>query len=382
MSQVIDLLRELVAIPSVNPSGGEPDDALYGEARMVAHLEAFLGRHKIDCKRQKACDGRENLIAVVEGRSAQPIILESHTDTVAVEGMEIEPFDPRVEGGKLYGRGACDDKGSLAAMVMALVNVAASGTPADTCILAATCDEEYRFSGVNALVERPEDVGLSVEQLRSGMACAGEPTGLDVVVAHKGAYRWCLRTRGCAAHSSDPTQGENAIYTMSRLVGLLEEYAESLGARPKHPLVQGPTFSVGTIQGGSAVNIVPDLCEVLVDRRLVPGENGEDAGEELREFIGNQVAFEMEVLLEDWPMETPLDAQVVRRVRAAAESATGRGNVVGVQYGTDASKLHRAGIESVVCGPGDIAQAHTANEWVEVAQVEAAVRLYEGILTG
>lgn len=382
LSPVTQLLRELIAIPSVNPSDGEPDDALFGEARVVDHLEAFFHTRRVDCVRQEALPGRENLVAIVEGRSRDPVILEAHTDTVAVEGMEIDPFDPVIRDGRVYGRGACDDKASLAAMAVALAEAAQTGTPERTLVLAATCDEEYRFGGVNAFVNDPAAVGIKPEHLRRGIACVGEPTGLQVVIAHKGAFRWRMRTYGKAAHSSNPDAGINAIYDMARLVQRLEQYAESLRDRPAHPLVGRPTFSVGILRGGTAVNIVPDLCEALVDRRLIPGENGAAAEKELRDFLGDAVPYEMVTLLEDWPLETPRDAEIVGRAECAVRGALGRADLVGVQYGTDASKLHRGGVQSVVCGPGDIAQAHTAVEWVEVAQVEAAREVYRRVLEG
>ena len=132
------------------------------------------------------------------------------------------------------------------------------------------------------------------------------------------------------------------------------------------------------------MNIVPDLCEVLVDRRLIPGEDGEAAEAEIRAFLRGCVEGEvdMSTLLVDWPMETPADAEIVQRAKSAAVAILGEARVTGVQYGTDASKMARAGIECIVCGPGDIAQAHTALEWVEVEQVEAAARLYERLLAG
>lgn len=382
MSPTIQLLRDMVAIPSVNPSDGQPDADLMGEARMVDFLEGFFAARKIDCFRQTALPGRESVVAVVEGRDPSPIILEAHTDTVSVEGMEIAPFDPVLRDGRVWGRGACDDKGSLAAMMTALTRVADSGTPERTCVLAATCDEEYRFSGVKAVIDRPHEVGLTPEQISTALACVGEPTGLQVVVAHKGAFRWRVRTRGLAAHSSNPDAGDNAIYKMARLVQILEAYAESLRGREVHPLVGGPTYSVGVISGGTAVNIVPDFCEALTDRRLIPGEDGDAAEREIREFIGDQVEYEMETLLQDWPLETPLDSEIVRRALAAARSVLGSAEPCGVQYGTDASKMERAGVQCVVFGPGDIAQAHTAVEWVEVSQVESAVEVYSRILTG
>ena len=254
--------------------------------------------------------------------------------------------------------------------------------PERTCVLAATCDEEYKFSGVKQFVAHPEIAGLTCEDLRGAMACVGEPTGLDVVIAHKGAFRWRVRTRGEAAHSSQPNQGVNAIYKMARLIAAMEGYAADLRTRPGHPLVGGPTFSVGVIHGGTAVNIVPDFCEALVDRRLIPGEDGAGAEAELRGYLDAAGEYDMETLLEDWPLETPPEAEIVDRAERAVAEVLGSAHISGVQYGTDASKMTRAGIACVVCGPGDIAQAHTAEEWVETAQVEAAARIYERVLRG
>lgn len=384
MSGVIELLRDLVAIPSVNPSGRPPDDRVFGERRVVDYLEDLLRRHGIDCVRQEALRGRENLLARVDGRAPEPIILEAHTDTVSVDGMEIEPFDPRLADGRVYGRGACDDKASLAAMVTALLRIAARGTPERTCLLAATCDEEFGFNGVKAFLAAPEVAGLSRPLIQKSLACAGEPTQLGIVIAHKGAFRWHIRTRGRSAHSSEPEKGDNAIYKMARVISALEQYALALRERPRHPLVGAPAFSVGRISGGTAVNIVPETCEIQVDRRLIPGEDGEAVAGEIRAFLEERVGDEVELstLLVDWPLETPADAEVVRRAQSAAVAVGTSSEPIGVQYGTDASKMAREGVQCIVCGPGHIAQAHTAVEWVEVAQVETAADFYEHFLAG
>ena len=384
MSRVIDLLRDLVAIPSVNPSGRPPDDEITGERRVVDYLEALLSSSGVECARQEALPGRENLLAWVKGGSPAPLVLEAHTDTVSVGGMDIQPFDPRIENGRVYGRGACDDKASLAAMATALLRVAEQGTPDRTCLLAATCDEEFGFNGIKAFLAAPQVAGLSPELLGQAVACVGEPTELGIVIAHKGAFRWHVRTRGRAAHSSQPEKGDNAIYKMARVIAALEEYAHSLRQRPGHALVGGPSFSVGMVHGGTAVNIVPEVCEIQVDRRLIPGEDGEAAAAEIRQFLRERVQDEVELstLLVDWPMETAADSEVVLRAQRAARAAGTSPDLLGVQYGTDASKMARSGVQCVVCGPGHIAQAHTAVEWVEATQVEAAVDFYEAFLTG
>jgi acetylornithine deacetylase/succinyl-diaminopimelate desuccinylase-like protein len=380
MPTLTGLLCDLVAIPSVNPSGGDLDPSVHGEGRVVGYVADLLSREGIPWVRQEVLPGRPNLVARLEGTTGRLLILEAHTDTVTVEGMAGDPFAPEVRDGRVWGRGACDCKASLAAMVTALVRTARRGRPPCTVVLAATCDEEYLFRGIRALISRPREAGLEPGQLATAMGCVGEPTGLQVVIAHKGALRCQLRTRGVAAHSSEPGKGRNAIYPMGRLLGRLEAHAAELAARAGHPLVGPPTLNVGRVSGGVAVNIVPDACEALVDRRLLPGEGPQEALAELRGALGEDEEWELETLLEDEALETAAEAEVVSLARDAVTGTLGQCAVAGVQYGTDASKLARAGVQSVVCGPGQIAQAHTTEEWVEVAQLEAAARVYEAMM--
>jgi len=291
--------------------------------------------------------------------------------------MTIEPFEPHLAGGRMHGRGSCDAKGQLAAMMRALIRVAEHGPPPGNCVLAAVADEEFGYTGVRRYLQDCGEVSSAV---------IGEPTRLELVIAHKGAVRWQLITRGVSAHSSDPDRGVNAIYKMARLVQALEAYAHGLASRAAHPLVGRPTLSVGTIQGGTAVNIVPELCQALVDRRTIPCEDLAQVEADLLRFLddklGGETDFELAGILKDPSLETPEDAEVVQRLRGAALAVLGEARVTGASYGTDASKFSDAGIPAVVCGPGDIAQAHTADEWIAVVQVEKATDLYDAFLRG
>jgi acetylornithine deacetylase len=375
MSPAIDVLRDLVALPSVNPLDTLPLDETHGESRVVDYVADFCASRGLDCSRQPCLPGRDNLIVRLEGRNPGPgIVLEAHTDTVAVEHMNIPPFEPNVRDGKVFGRGSCDCKASLAAMLTALTEVANQGAPPLSCTLLCTIDEEYQFAGVKCAI----DTGL-----QAALGVVGEPTGLDIVIAHKGALRMKLATRGLSVHSSQPDLGVNAIYAMTKVIGAVEQYGETLSDYPPHPLVGRPTVSVGMIAGGQAVNIVPDLCEAWVDRRLLPAEEPEAALNEFAAFLEGAADCPLEIttLLADPGMEVPRDSPVAKLACAAAEAAFGHATVRGVQYGTDASKLVAAGIPTVVCGPGDIAQAHTAVEWVDTEQVEAAVRFYTQLMT-
>ncbi len=376
MSEVIKLLREMVATPSVSCGlHGQPDE-IHGEGRMVELVADFWSRHHIDCEIQHVHPGRENVIARVEGGSGPSLLLEAHTDTVEVENMEIAPFDPVVRDGRLYGRGACDDKASLAAMMIGLRNAAANGL-AGTVTLAATADEECGFYGARRLIE---------SGFRADGAVVGEPTSLQIVVAHKGACRVDVFTHGKAAHSSEPDKGDNAIYQMAEIVLALRQYAVSLRDRPKHPLVGGPTCCVSLVRGGQAPNIVPDRCEITVDRRMVPGETSVGTKKEMDAVIasaaGDAVRWSSEMKLDDFILETDPDSPIVIRAQQAIGAVTGDASLIGVQYGTDASKFAHAGIPSVVLGPGSIKQAHTAIEYVATDQVEQAALIYERLCMG
>jgi len=214
-------------------------------------------------------------------------------------------------------------------------------------------------------------------------ACVvGEPTMLRSIIAHKGVVRWQIIINGTSAHGAMPHLGHSAIYDGARVALALEAYGRELGIRSPHPLLGGPTINVGRVNGGSSVNVVPASCDFEVERRLLPGEDGLAAVRECEEWIRKHVGPEIRVevpepYLNDPALETSPEANVVRALGVAHEAEFRSASVIeGAHYGTDASKLALAGIETVVCGPGDIAQAHTADEFIETEQVERAFRLY------
>jgi acetylornithine deacetylase len=372
MPDVVELLAELVAIPSVNPMGREVSGPEHGEARMGEHVARFLEGHGLHTERQVVLPGRENVLARVAGtQGGASVLFESHLDTVRVDQMEIEPFAPVQRDGRLHGRGSCDAKASLAAMMVAMARLAANRPPGDVWLCAAV-DEEFTFGGAAHLVRS----GFRVDGV-----VVGEPTGLQVVTAHKGAMWWRITTVGRAAHSATPWEGENAIYRMADVVQALREYAALLLREPPHPRLGPRTLSVGTIEGGQTVNTVPDRCTVMVDRRVIPGEALADVAAGLTAQLAERGLCEgvrVDEVLRDPPMCLAEDSPWVQRVLAAARSVLPTGTAA-VHYGTDASKFAEAGMPALVLGPGDIAQAHTANEWVELAQVEAAARIYEAV---
>ena len=373
MPDVIELLADLVAIPSVNPMGSDANGPEFGEARMAEYVAGFLERHGVHVERQAVLPGRENLLAHVVGRSERgSILFETHMDTVRVDNMEIAPFEPVQRDGKLYGRGSCDAKASLAAMMRTMVE-ARRRTPAMDVWLCAAVDEEYTFGGAAYLVR---------SGFRAGSALVGEPTGLQVVTAHKGAARWRLTAHGRSAHSATPWEGENAIYKMARVISALERHAGALQAQTPHPRLGPRTLNVGTIEGGQTVNTVPDRCQITVDRRVLPGEDLATVAGSMDAFLaaeGLAGLVEVTEILRDPPMELAQDSPWAQTVLAAARQVV-PADFAAVHYGTDASKFAGAGMPSLVMGPGDIAQAHTANEWVRIDEVRAAVEVYSHLV--
>jgi acetylornithine deacetylase len=297
--------------------------------------------------------------------------------------MVIEPFTPVERDGRLYGRGACDIKGGLAAMLAVLERlVHERPAGAANVILSCTCDEEATTIGIADLVRSWTEPGRGGSDLagKPDAAIIAEPTDFHVVVAHKGATRWKAVTRGRACHSSSPDQGVNAIYRMAKVVRALEEYAAELPAKvPPHPLCGPATLSVGRIEGGISVNTVPDQCWIEIDRRVLPGEDGQAVTADVRAFLTQRVGAEFEFLppwhygppLADGP-NTELADQLLGHVRAVV----GPRQKVGVPYGTHAARTAAAGVPSVVFGPGSIAQAHTKDEWIEIAQLDLASEVY------
>ena len=224
-------------------------------------------------------------------------MLDAHQDTVPVDGMTIPPFEPVEKAGRLYGRGSCDVKGGLAAMLSAFTRLAHE-RPASmpNVVLSLTCDEEATSIGINHLTDSwsRESPGYRLCPRQPDMAIVAEPTMLDIVVAHRGATRWKMRTEGRACHSSRPNEGINAIYRMAQVVGCLEEFAAWLPtSRPAHPRCGPATLSVGRIDGGSSVNVVPDACMIDIDRRVIPGEDRFAVIEELAAYLREKLDFDV-----------------------------------------------------------------------------------------
>lgn len=370
----VALLADLVAIPSMNPMGRSRTGPEYSEGDLAAYVADYLRRNSVDVSMEEVEPGRPNVVGTIEVGARDTVMLEAHLDTVHVDGMEIPPFTPEVRGGRVYGRGSCDTKGSLAAFLFAVTSLLKTGSLRRNVVLAAVVDEEYRFSGARRLVG---------SGLRADFAVAGEPTRLRIVRAHKGVTRWKVVTQGRAAHSAYPERGENAIYSMAQVIQRLECHAADLLAERPHPLLGTPSLSVGVIEGGQTVNTVPDRCWIDVDRRTLPGEATDDILGPVRCMLAEVAGALLEPpYLDVAGMEVDGKSPAVSLLADAIRAAQGEVIIESAQYATDAGIYSGAGIPTVVFGPGDIAQAHTAGEYLDLAEFDSAIAIIQHLLAG
>ncbi|MCA8988983.1 MAG: ArgE/DapE family deacylase [Planctomycetaceae bacterium] len=374
LSPSIALLKELVALNSVNPFWGGP-----GEQQVASSLLQLFHQRGIEAWESPVPGCASNVYALIPGRNRQQrLIFEAHMDTVSAESMTIPPFEPTLQDGRLYGRGACDVKAGLAAMVSAFIDLKESGeVPPVDLWLAAVVDEEYRFRGVNQLIEDLHRAGGETIG-----AIVAEPTENQIVTATNGVLRFYVTAHGICAHSSKPHLGKNAILDMLRLVDLYQQDAEQL-AETNHPLTGRPSMSVTLIEGGQQINFIPERCRIGIDRRLIPGETAQQTWDHYRILAAgiSNTQFEVEQAdIRDDPMETPHTTQVVSTAVEVARNCGLSSVPVGVPFGCDASKLSRAGIPSLVFGPGSIDQAHAAVEYVVIEQVLKASQFYRTFL--
>ena len=370
---VIETLQDLVRINSVNPAYAQGQS----EVAMASYVGEFFREHEIETWNQEVFPDRPNVIARIEGEQpGKRIVFEAHTDTVTATDME-NPFDPVIRDGRLHGRGACDTKGGLAAMMHSLAQVKASGCkPPCEIWLAATVDEEHSCGGIKALCE----------SLEADAAIVAEPTQLRLTTACKGCLRWRIVVRGQEAHSSKPHLGTNAIVHMAEVIRAIDQDTQSLNSQ-SHPLLGSPTCNIGIIHGGTQINIVPDLCTIEIDRRLLPDEKADDVLAHYAALLDNlssempALSYTMEPpMILAPPMETPTDIPLVQH---AAEVLLEMGldpEPIGVPFSCNASALSQHGVPCVVFGPGSIDQAHTPEEFVECSQVEQAVNFYRQMM--
>jgi len=365
----IALTRALVATPSVNPTLA-PGGA--GEARIADLCASWLSGWGLRARVVEVAPGRCNVVAELDGTGAT-LLLNGHLDTVGVEGMTVPPFDAAPQGERLLGRGSCDMKGGVAALLAATARLARGG-PRPRLVVALTADEEHASLGMSTLVRS----GVTAD-----MAVVCEPTRLAVMPAHKG-FVWLRATfGGRAAHGSRPELGVDAIRHAGLYLSALDAYAAELRGRPAHPLLGHGSFHAGTIKGGTAESVYPDRCELLLERRTMPGEAPGDVEAEFQGVLDGLGAVEptlaatLETTLDRPGTEVDVSSRLVQGLLEAGDELGVPRSVQGMTAWVDAAFLNEAGIPAVCFGPGDIAQAHTADEWIEARQIEVCADVLE-----
>jgi acetylornithine deacetylase len=363
------LARAMVRIPSVNPvlvPGGA------GEAVMAQACRGWLEGWGLEARVVEAAPGRFNVVATLAG-SGPTLLLNGHLDTVGVEGMSVSAFGAEMVDGRILGRGSCDMKGGVASL-MAAASRLATGGPRPNLVVALTADEEHASLGMDALVR---------SGVRADLAVVCEPTRLAVMPAHKG-FVWIEASfAGRAAHGSRPDLGVDAIRHAGLYLAALDGYAAELRSREAHPLLAHGSFHAGTIRGGTAESVYPEACALLLERRTMPGEVPEDVVAEFEAVLDlvrsrdPSVRASLEMTLARPGTEVPEWSRLVQGLLEAGETHGVRRRVEGMTAWVDAAFLNEAGTPAVCFGPGDIAQAHTADEWVEASEVAACADVLE-----
>lgn len=365
-ANVCELLQELIRIPSVNPQGIPGTDDT-GEKKIAEWLAAFLESMGAQVELREVLPDRPNLVARFPAdRAGRPrLLFAPHTDTVSVAGMTIPPFDADLRGGRIWGRGASDTKGPMAAMLWALKEEGPR--------LAALSHEIWFAGLISEEAGQHGSKALAAEE-SFDFVIVGEPTELDVVYTHKGAAFLTLTTRGRACHAARPELGENAIAKMLDVLAFVNgELASEFGAL-RDPILGSPTISIGTIAGGSKTNIIPDRCEASVDMRFIPAQF--HAG--FKEAIDARLRALCPELEFDFSPSPPLFTDPGHPLIQKLETCGA--TPVGAPWFCDACFFAERGTPAVAVGPGSIAQAHTEDEWISVEELERGVTFFRRFL--
>lgn len=379
LDPVIELLKRMVRIDTVN---AEVSGRLEAERPLAEMLEEEARTMGFGTRRLPVPDRGFNLLVEHRVGEGLPwIFLYAHLDTVSAEGMTVPPFEGRILGGKLYGRGALDDKAGGAAALFALKAYAEGATRPNNAAVLFVIDEEVTHTGAQAFVaDHLKGLGYRPDGI---VLC--EPTAFIPFVAHNGLLHLDLTTRGLAAHASVPSKGRSAISAMAGLIQAIErDYLPSLTA--SDPLCGKATGSVNRIQGGTSANIIPDACTITLDRRIPPGETLEDVFGGLEKFLArvrqDHPDWEIEVGKVKFspPMVHDPGNPFVEGVLRSLETLGLPSEPKGAPFGTDGGTFSEAGLSCVILGPGDPAKNHQADEYVEVEQVTRGVEVLASIL--
>jgi acetylornithine deacetylase len=364
----IALARALIQIDSRNPTLA-PDSP--GEGDCARTLASVLDDWGFSVQLMESVPGRPNVVARIGPRDAPALMLNGHLDVVGVEGMVHEPFGAQISSDRIYGRGSADMKGGVAAMCAAAVK----GAQADSSrqiLVTAVVDEEYESLGMRALL---------ADEIRAEAAIITEPTRLAICPAHRGFVWMDIVVTGRAAHGSRYDIGVDAITHAGLLLAQLEKLERTRESGPRHQLLGRGSLHASKIQGGVGMSTYPELCNLAIERRTLPGETAEKALGEIRDACARvrsehpQFAARVTLNTAQLPSDVPVDSPIVKRLRGALEREGVPVKIEGLSAWTDAAPLNEAGIPTICFGPGDIALAHAAEEFVPIEEIDVATRV-------
>jgi acetylornithine deacetylase len=371
-STPIDLLKRMVSINSVNPSlvEGAP-----GEDEIAQFIAEFMREMGLKTQLEEVKPSRPNVVGILEGSGKGPILLmNGHMDTVGISYMDIDPLNPVVKDGRLYGRGSYDMKAGLAAMLAATKSIIDSGVELyGDLIIAAVCDEEYASIGTERLMEN----------ILPDAAIVTEPTELDIVIAHKG-FAWIdIETHGVAAHGSMPEEGVDAIVKMGKVLVELENLQNGLLQESEHELVGPPSIHSSIINGGRELSTYPDYCKLRLERRLIPGEERSDVESEIQGILNSisetdpQFKGEFNISFIRGPMQVSLQERICQILSECTEKITGNNpKFVGKPYWLDSEIIWKKGVPVVAFGPSG-GGAHSAIEYIDIESVNITTQILE-----
>ncbi len=375
-ARLVCRLSEMIAIASINPFDASPR-AGFREQELAEYYLEQMSSLGMEVGQREIVTGRSNVWGRLKGSSDGPtLMLSGHLDTIGTDNYP-DALQPRVANGRVYGRGSCDMKASLAAYLEVVQALRASALELEgDLLITGLADEEHLMIG-------SRDLGRNGPWADYGIV--GEPTDLAICPAHKGQVGFLIKTFGQAVHSSQPENGVNAISAMARVIEAFEAYGKQLKQRGAHPLCGHATSCPSVIRGGTIVSTVPDLCALEFDRRTLPGETTQGVKEEYQQLLDGLAAatpgfrYGIEgTTIEVGPLDTPIDNPIVQSVIGAYQNVFGReGTVRAFLGGTDAPNF---GFPTVICGPGNIAQAHSTNEYIEIEDIVSAVKIYLSVV--
>jgi len=362
------LVRELVRVDSRNPSlvPGGP-----GEGSVARLLAEVLGDWGLDAQLQEVVPGRPNVVAKLRGAGGgRSLMLNGHIDVVGVEGMSHPPFDALENGGRIYGRGACDMKGGVAAMCAAAAQL--RGQVKGDLVLAAVVDEEWKSLGTTALI---------ASGIRADAAIVTEPTGLAIMPAHRGFVWMEILVHGRAAHGSRWDVGVDAIRHAGLLLAELDRIDAEELPRSTHPLLGRASVHAAVIEGGIGLSTYPDRCILRIERRTIPGESVADVCAEVDRACARvrdkrpEFRVDVDVLFSQPPSDVDPNAGIVCALSEVLRREKLSTSLLGMSAWTDAALLNAAGIPAICFGPGDVGLAHAAEEYIEVREIQRATEV-------